>query len=210
MKVSIERKRPVVKKLFGGTKEADYESAFVTIQLSVEETALIKQNRLEDRMVYEHPEDEGDYERGQQAAREVPNSYAGKHPAPRYKRSRFVSHFLQEPTQEVYAYLDTPIRFAEIQKTVENNLRELMKLIAAVQSFPTDKKEFDFTLPIGEGAGFTSGVSREVELESELPVPTSQPVTQSGSVYCTDCGARSSSGARFCTACGKPLATSKA
>ena len=34
MKVSIERKRPMVKKLFGGMKEADYESAFVTIELS--------------------------------------------------------------------------------------------------------------------------------------------------------------------------------
>jgi len=143
MKVSIERKRPMVKKLFGGTKEADYESALVTIQFSDEEKQTIKQNHLEDRMVYEHPEDESDYEEGQQTAMEHPNSYMGRNPAPRYKRSRFVGHFLQEPTQEVYARLDTPIRFAEIQKTVENNLRELKKLMEGIQSFPTDKKDFE-------------------------------------------------------------------
>jgi hypothetical protein len=40
----------MLKKLFGGTKEADYESAFVTIQLSAEEMGIIKQNRLEDRL----------------------------------------------------------------------------------------------------------------------------------------------------------------
>ena len=143
MKVSIERKRPMVKKLFGGTKEADYESALVTINLTEEEKEIIKQNRLEDRMVYEHPEDESDYEEGQETARTHPNSYAGEHPAPRYKRSRFVSHFLKDPTQEVYAHLDTPIRFAEIQKSVENNLRELKKLMEGIQSFPTDKKDFE-------------------------------------------------------------------
>ncbi len=49
MKVSVERKRPLVKKLFGGTKEADYESALVTIHFSDEEKQTIKQNRLEDR-----------------------------------------------------------------------------------------------------------------------------------------------------------------
>jgi hypothetical protein len=133
----------MVKKMFGGYKEGDYESAFVTIHFSEEEMAIIRQNRLDDRMVYEHPSDESDYEEGQQTARAHPNSYAGKHPPPRYKRSRFVGHFLQEPTQEVYAYLDTPIRFAEIQKTVENNLRELKKLMEGIQSFPTDKKDFD-------------------------------------------------------------------
>lgn len=143
MNVSIERKRPMVKKLFGGTKEADYESGLVTIHFSEEEKAIIRQNRLEDRLVYEHPEDESDYEEGQQTAMANPNSYAGKHPPPRYKRSRFVGHFLQGPTQEVYARLDTPMRFAEIQKTVENNLRELKKLMEGIQSFPTDKKEFD-------------------------------------------------------------------
>ncbi len=143
MKISIERKRPMVKKFFGGTKEADYESGMVTIHFSEEEKGTIKQNRLEDTLVYEHPEDESDYENGQQAVREVPNSYAGTHPAPRYKQSRFVSHFLQEPTQEVYARLDTPMRFAEIQKAVENNLRELKKLMEGIQSFPTDKKAFE-------------------------------------------------------------------
>src|SRR6266568_1800547 len=110
MKVSIERKRPVIKKMFG-TKEADYESAFVTIHLSPEESETITQNRLGDRMVYEHPSDERDYEEGQQTAAANPNSYAGTHPAPRYKRSRFVRHFLEEPTQEVYSRVDTPIRF---------------------------------------------------------------------------------------------------
>ena len=143
MKVSIERKRPMIKKMFGGYKEGDYESAFVTIHFSEEEKAIITQNRLDDRLVYEHPEDESDYQEGQQTARENPNSYVGKHPPPRYKRSRFVGHFLQEPTQEVYPYLHTPIRFAEIQKTVENNLRELKKLMEGIQSFPTDKKDFD-------------------------------------------------------------------
>jgi hypothetical protein len=143
MKVSIERKRPMVKKLFGGTKEADYESALVTIHFSEEEKAIIKQNRLEDRLVYEHPSDESDYEEGQQTAMDHPNSYAGTHPPPRYKQSRFVGHFLQAPTQEVYSRLDTPMRFAEIQKTVENNLRELKKLMEGIQSFPTDKKDFE-------------------------------------------------------------------
>jgi hypothetical protein len=133
----------MVKKLFGGTKEADYESAVVTVQFSAEEAETIKQNRLEDCMVYEHPSDETDYEEGQQTAREHPDSYAGKHPPPRYKQSRFVSHFLKEPAQEVYARLDTPIRFAEIQKTVENNLRELKKLMEGIKSFPTDKKDFE-------------------------------------------------------------------
>lgn len=143
MKVSIERKRPMVNKFFGGTKEADYESGLVTIHFSEDEKKIITQNRLDDRIVYEHPEDEGDYERGQQTAMEHPNSYAGTHPPPRYKRSRFVRHFLKEPTQEVYARLDTPMRFAEIQQTVENNLRELKKLMEGIQSFPTDKKDFD-------------------------------------------------------------------
>lgn len=41
MKVSIERKRPLVKKLFGGTKDADFESAFVTIHFSEEEKRII-------------------------------------------------------------------------------------------------------------------------------------------------------------------------
>ncbi|MDX6404488.1 MAG: hypothetical protein QOH70_1943 [Blastocatellia bacterium] len=143
MKVSIEHKRPIIKKLFGGTKEGNYESAFVTLHFSDEEKVTIKQNRLEDRLVYEHPSDESDYEKGQQTAMEHPNSYAGQHPRSRYKQSRFVGHFLQEPTQEVYAYLDTPMRFAEIQQTVENNLRELKKLMDGIQSFPTDKKEFE-------------------------------------------------------------------
>ena len=143
MKVSIERKRPVVKKMFGGTKEADYESAMVTIQLSPEELETVKKNRLEDRIVYEHPEDESDYEEGQRTAATHPNSYAGKNPPPRYKRSRFVSHFLSEPTQEVYSRIDTPIRFAEVQKTVETNLRDLKKLMEGIQSFPTDKKDFE-------------------------------------------------------------------
>jgi len=133
----------MVKKLFGGTKEADYESAMVTIQFSEDEKEIIKQNRLGDQLVYEHPEDESDYEKGQEAAATVPDSYAGKHPAPRYKRSRFVRHFLEEPTQEAYSRLDTPMRFAEIQQTVENNLRELKKLMEGIQSFPTDKKDFD-------------------------------------------------------------------
>jgi len=55
MKVSIERKRPMVKKLFGGMKEADHESAFVTIEFSPQEAEIILSNRLGDRMVYEHP-----------------------------------------------------------------------------------------------------------------------------------------------------------
>ena len=143
MKVSIERKRPMVKKFFGGFKEADYESAFATIHFSEDEKRVITQNRLDNRLVYEHPEDESDYEEGQQTAREHPDSYAGKHPPPRYKRSRFVGHFLQEPTQEVYAYLDTPIRFAEIQTTIENNLRELKKLMEGIQSFPADRRDFN-------------------------------------------------------------------
>lgn len=143
MKVSIERKRPVVKKMFGGTKEADYESALVTIHFSPEEEQAIKQNRLEDSLVYEHPSDETDYEEGQETARTHPNSFAGKHPPPRYKQSRFISHFLKEPTQEVYNRLDTPMRFAEIQKAVEHNLRELKKLLEGIQSFPADKKELD-------------------------------------------------------------------
>ena len=143
MKVSIERKRPLIKKMFGGTKEADYESAFVTIHFSEDESRIITQNRLDDRLVYEHPEDESDYEEGQQRAMAHPDSYAGKHPPPRYKRSRFVGHFLQAPTQEVYAYLKTPMQFAEIQQTVENNLRELKKLMESIQTFPTDKKDFD-------------------------------------------------------------------
>ncbi len=143
MKVSIERKRPVVKKLFGGTKEADYESAFVTIHFSTDERETMTQNRLGDRIVYEHPSDESDYEEGQQTAAAHPDSYAGKHPAPRYKRSRFVRHFLEEPAQEVYSRVDTPIRFAEIQQTVETNLRELKKLMEGIQSFATDKKDFD-------------------------------------------------------------------
>lgn len=143
MKVSIERKQPMLKKLFGGTKEADYESGFVTIQFSEEEKEIIKQNRLHDKIVYEHPEDESNYERGQQRAMEHPDSYAGKHPPPRYKQSRFVHHFLEEPTQEVYSRLDTPMRFAQIQQEVENNLRELKKLMESIQLFPTDKKDFD-------------------------------------------------------------------
>ena len=143
MKVSIERKRPMVKKMFGGYKEGDSESAFVTIQFSEEEKAIIAQNRLGDRIVYEHPSDESDYEEGQQRARTHPNSYDGKHPPPRYRQSRFVSHFLQEPTQEVHAYVNTPILFAEIQNIVENNLRELKKLMESIQSFPTDKKAFE-------------------------------------------------------------------
>ncbi|MSV27783.1 MAG: hypothetical protein EXQ52_03435 [Bryobacterales bacterium] len=77
MKISIERKRPMVKKLFGGTEEGDYESAFVTIHLSEEEKEIIQQNRLEDRMVYEHPSDESDYAGGQQTAMAHPDSYAG-------------------------------------------------------------------------------------------------------------------------------------
>ena len=144
MKISIERKRLMVKKLFGGIKEADYESAFVTIHFSDEEKQMINLNRLGDRIVYEHPSYESDYEKRQQTAMAHPNSYAGKHPPPRYKQSRFVGHFLQDPTQEVCAYLDTPIRFAEIQKTIENNLRVLKKLMEGIQSFPTDKKDFDF------------------------------------------------------------------
>lgn len=143
MKVSIDRKRPLINKLFGGTKEADYESAMVTIHFSEDEKATIKQNRLQDRIVYEHPEDERDYEEGQETARTHPNSYAGKHPAPRYKRSKSVGHFLEEPTQGVYDRLDTPMRFAEIQQTVENNLRELKKLMEGIQSFPTSNKTFD-------------------------------------------------------------------
>jgi hypothetical protein len=143
MKVSIERKRPMVKKLFGGTKEADYESGMVTIQFSDEEKETINKNRLGDQIVYEHPSDESDYEEGQRTAASHPNSYAGKHPAPRYKQSRFVRHFLEEPTQEVYSRVDTPMRFAEIQKTVETNLRELKKLMEGIQSFATDKKDFD-------------------------------------------------------------------
>ena len=143
MKVSIERKRPTLKKLFGGTKEADYESAFVTIQFSTEEIEIVNRNRLEDRLVYEHPSDESDYEEGQATARAHPNSYDGKNPRPRYKQSRFVSHFLKESTQEVFNRLDTPLRFAEIQKTVEDNLRELKKLMEAIQSYPTDKKDFN-------------------------------------------------------------------
>ncbi len=143
MKVSIERKRPTLKKLFGGTKEADYESAFVTVQFSAEEIEIVNRNRLEDRLVYEHPSDESDYEEGQATARAHPDSYAGKNPPPRYKQSRFVSHFLKESTQEVFTRLDTPLRFAEIQKTVEDNLRELKKLMEAIQSYPTDKKDFD-------------------------------------------------------------------
>ena len=143
MKVSIEHKRPVVKKFFGGTKEGNYESAFVTLHFSEDEKATIQQNRLEDRMVYEHPSDESDYEEGQQTAREHPNSYSGRNPPPRYRQSKFVGHFLQDPTQEVYAYLDTPMRFAEIQQTVENNLRELKKLMEGIQSFPTDKTDFE-------------------------------------------------------------------
>lgn len=147
MKISIERKRPMVKKFFGGTKEADYESALVTINFTEQEKAIIKQNHLEEHMVYEHPEDESDYEAGQRDVREVPNSYAGQHPAPRYKQSRFVSHFLVDPTQEVYARLDTPLRFAQIQQTVENNLRELKKIMEGIQSLiqssPADKKDFE-------------------------------------------------------------------
>ena len=143
MKVSIERTRPMVNKFFGGTKEADYESGVVTIHFSDEEKRTITTNRLQDRIVYEHPEDESDYEEGQQTAREHPNSYAGKHPAPRYKRSRFVGHFLEQPTQEVYARLDTPMRFAEIQQAVENNLRELKKLMEGIQSFPAAGKNFE-------------------------------------------------------------------
>jgi hypothetical protein len=143
MKVLIERKRPLVKKLFGGTKEADYESAMVTIQFSDAEREVITKNRLGDRIVYEHPDDEPDYERGQQAAREVPNSYAGKHPAPRYNQSRFVRHFLAESTQEVHSRLDTPMTFAKVQQDVEGNLRELKKLMDAVQLYPTDKKELE-------------------------------------------------------------------
>lgn len=143
MKVSIERKRPMVKKLFGGMKEADHESAFVTIELSGDERRVIQENRLGDHIVYEHPRDEVDYEEGQETARTHPNSYAGQHPPARYKQSRFIRHFLTEPTQEVYAYLDTPIRFAEIQKTVGDNLRELKALMEGVQSFPTDKASFE-------------------------------------------------------------------
>lgn len=143
MKVSIERKRPMVKKLFGGEKEADYESAFVTIQFSAEEQQIIAQNKLGDHIVYEHPQDESDYEEGQATAASHPNSYAGQHPAPRYKRSRLVSHFVAEPAQEAYAHLDTPMRFAEVQKAVGDNLRELKKLMDGIQSFPTDKADFE-------------------------------------------------------------------
>ncbi|HEX9984978.1 MAG TPA: hypothetical protein VGF69_17080 [Thermoanaerobaculia bacterium] len=143
MKVSIERKRPLVNKFFGGTKEADYESAMVTIHCSEAEKSTIRQNRLQERIVYEHPQDEPDYEEGQETARTHPNSYAGKHPPPRYKRSKLVGHFLEEPTQEVYDRLDTPMRFAEIQQTVENNLRELKKLMEGIQSFPATTRTFD-------------------------------------------------------------------
>jgi len=143
MKVSIERKRPMVKKLFGGMNEADHESAFVTIEFSPQEAEIILSNRLGDRMVYEHPQDEVDYEEGQRTAEEHPNSYAGQHPPPRHKRSRFVAHFLKEPTQEAYAYLDTPIRFAEIQKSIQTNLQELKQLMEGIQSFPTDKASFE-------------------------------------------------------------------
>jgi len=143
MKVSIERKHPIVKKLFGGTKEAGHESAFVTIQFSEEERNVIMRNQLANRIVYEHPQDEVSYEEGQQIAATHPNSYAGQHPPPRYKRSRFVEHFLEEPTQEVYAYLDTPIRFAEIQTSVQANLRELKGLMQSIQSFPTEKTDFE-------------------------------------------------------------------
>jgi len=68
----------MVKKLFGGTKEADYESALVTIHFSTEEQHIIKQNRLDDHMVYEHPNDESDYEEGQETARAHPHSWAGE------------------------------------------------------------------------------------------------------------------------------------
>lgn len=133
----------MVKKFFGGTKEADHESAFVTIAFTPEELSAIKQNRLGDRLVYEHPQDLSDYEEGQELAVTHPNSYAGQHPSPRYKRSRMVHHFVETPAQEVYAYLDTPIRFAEIQKSVGDNLREIKQLLEGIQSFPTDKTEFE-------------------------------------------------------------------
>lgn len=143
MKILIERKRPMVKKFFGGTKEADYESAMVTINFSDEERQILVQNRLHDHIVYEHPNDERDYEKGQQDARDYPNSYAGQHPAPRYRQSKFVRHFLETPTQEVYDHLDTPMRFAEIQTTVENNLKALKNLMAGIQSFPTDSRTIE-------------------------------------------------------------------
>ncbi|MEQ1887402.1 MAG: hypothetical protein ABL967_20245 [Bryobacteraceae bacterium] len=143
MQVSIERKRPTVKKFFGGTKEADYESAFVTIHFSEDEKATIESNRLGDRIVYEHPKDEVDYRDGQRRAVELPNSYGGQHPPPRYKRSRFVAHFIADPTQEVYAYLDTPLRFAEIQKSVEANLKNLKALMQGIESVPKERTEFE-------------------------------------------------------------------
>jgi hypothetical protein len=124
MKVSIERKRPTINKLFGGTKEADYESALVTIQLSEEEKQIIKQNRLDDRMVYEHPEDESDYEAGQETAASHPNSYAGKHPAPRYKRSRFIATFSVSQLRK-FTLTSTPrcglLRYSRLSRTIYEN-----------------------------------------------------------------------------------------
>lgn len=143
MKVAIERKRPQIKKWFGGTKEAGYESVFVSIAFTNEELQAIKLNRLHEFLVYEHPQDESAYDEGQELARLHPNSYGGQNPPPRYRRSRFVHHFIDNPTQEVFQFVESPMQYAEVQAAVQKNLQELKQLIEKIEAFPTDRVEIE-------------------------------------------------------------------
>jgi hypothetical protein len=116
----------------------------VTVDFSEEEKEVIKRSDLGTFLIYDHPWDLYCYEQAWEAKKTAaPGSVAATDTPERYRWSRFVHHFLKNPTHDISPYPHNDMGLMHIENSVKENLEQLKALIVSVLQHPTGKKTFE-------------------------------------------------------------------
>lgn len=156
MKISIESKPNIrtTSSWFGLVKPREYQDGtniHVTVHFTEEEKEIIRRNTtLQDMLIFEHPNDEVLYnewlEAREKRLREgggAGGALADQKNYPRYRLSRLVSHFIENPTQ-VIGPIGDDVYLVTSKKEVEDNLVKLKGYITTIsEHHPPGKRELD-------------------------------------------------------------------
>lgn len=112
----------------------------VTVLFTEAEKEVIRRADLGEQMVYEHPQDKPDYEEWQRAREKrlregqgAGGYLGGTRNFPRYRQSKMLHHFIENPVQDIRPYKFDDLSFLSIERAVEENLRHLKAAISSIE-----------------------------------------------------------------------------